>query len=88
MNDKQKNFLEYWKKGVHLAGEQFFNIKSDDIDSANDKEQLVPNFNFIKDIFGSLSHGEKIMLGLLYSFYVSFSTLMGPLRQQLKGPPH
>ena len=69
MNDKRNNFLEYWKKGVHLAGDQFFDIKSGDIDSANDKEQLVPSFNFIKDIFGSLSHGEKIMVGLLYSFY-------------------
>ena len=69
MNDKQKNFLDCWKKGVHLAGDQFFDIKSGNVDSANDKEQLVPSFNFIKDIFGSLSHGEKIMVGLLYSFY-------------------
>ena len=69
MNEKQSKFLEFWKEGVLVAGEQFFKVSSSSVSSATNKDQLPPNFNFIKETFGSLSHGEKIMLALLYSFY-------------------
>ena len=69
MNEKQNKFLEHWKQGVNLVGTQFFDIKSKDVESANDKNQLAPNYPFIKETFGALSHGEKVMLALMYSFY-------------------
>ena len=68
MNKKQNKFLECWKQGVHLAGTQFFDIKSKDVESANDKNQLAPNYPYIKETFGALSHGEKVMLESLLAF--------------------
>lgn len=53
-----KNFLEAWKKGVKLAGTEFFNIKSDTIDAATDKWQLAPNLEFIQKASGGYSHGK------------------------------
>ena len=69
MTDKKQKFLANWKEGVVLAGERFFKIKSKDIESATDKDELAPNYEVIKDDFGVLSHGEKVMLALMYSFY-------------------
>ncbi len=62
-------FLEAWKKGIKLVGVEFFTIKSDTIDSATDKWQLAPNFEFIQKASGGYSHSKQVLLALMYSFY-------------------
>jgi len=69
MTSKKQKFLENWKKGISLAGKRFFKISSNDLESATNKDELAPNYQAIKDDFGILSHGEKVMLALMYSFY-------------------
>lgn len=64
-------FLSAWKKGIRKVGAEFFTIKSDNIDSATDKWDLIPNFEFIKESLGGYSHGIQVLLGLMYSFYDS-----------------
>ncbi len=69
MTNKNQQFLDFWKEGVLVAGEQFFKVSSSSVISATNKDQLAPNYEFIKESFGALSHGEKVMLALMYSFY-------------------
>ena len=69
MINKNQQFLEFWKEGVLIAGEQFFKVSSGSVSSANNKDQLAPNYVLIKESFNVLSHGEKVMLALMYSFY-------------------
>lgn len=65
----EKEFLDAWKKGVHKAGIEFFIIQSDSIDAACHKEQLAPNYKLIKNVFGTLNHGQQVILAMMYSFF-------------------
>jgi uncharacterized membrane-anchored protein YhcB (DUF1043 family) len=66
-----QNFLEAWKEGIKLVGTEFFNIKSDTVDSATEKWLLAPNLEFIQKASPSYSHGKQVLLALMYSFYDS-----------------
>lgn len=64
-----RNFLEAWKDGIKIVGEEFFNIKSDTVDAATNKWQLAPNLEFIQQSSGGYSHGTQVLLALMYSYY-------------------
>ena len=64
-------FLEAWKRGVRLAGPQFFGMRSPhaDLDHAESKWDLCPKMDLIDRAIGVMSSGEKVFLAALTSFY-------------------
>ena len=68
--DAPKKFLAAWIRGIKKVGPEFFKIKGN-LSEANDKWQLEPNLDFIRQAIGGLSHGQQVLLGLLYSFFDS-----------------
>ena len=63
-------FLHAWKRGVELAGTQYFGeAQSDDVQTVTCKWDLCPKVEFIRQSIGPLSPGEKIFLASLVSFY-------------------
>jgi hypothetical protein len=64
-------FLEAWKRGVRLAGPQFFGTRSThaDLDHAESKWDLCPKMALIDRAIGVMSSGEKVFLAALTSFY-------------------
>lgn len=64
-------FLEAWKRGVRLAGPQFFGMGSPHADLAGtqSKWDLCPKMDLIEDAIGVMSSGEKVFLAALTSFY-------------------
>lgn len=67
--NKEKQFLQAWKKGVKLAGREFFVIQSRNISSATSKWDLTPNFEVIEQTLGGYNHGKQVLVALMYSFY-------------------
>lgn len=67
--DARGIFLDTWKVAVRLAGPQFFSITAESIDTANDKQQLRPDVEAIKQDAGVLSGGERRFLFALVSFF-------------------
>lgn len=68
--ENPKRFLEAWKQGIKLVGEQYFEIKSN-VDSATDKWDLKPKHEIIERSLFQLSKGQAILLAVMYSFYNS-----------------
>lgn len=64
-----EEFLAAWKDGVTLAGEHFFNIRSNTVCSATDREELLPNLEAITATLGAISSGERIFILSLYQFF-------------------
>lgn len=69
-------FLDTWKEGVTMAGEHLFKaengyFKSDNVDAAEDKWQLIPDVMEIRRRVRTCSVGEGLFLGALVSFYNS-----------------
>ena len=64
-------FLEAWKRGVRLAGPQFFGTGSSHaaLDQAESKWDLCPKMDLIDRAIGVMSSGEKVFLAALTSFY-------------------
>lgn len=64
-------FLDAWKRGVHLAGPQFFGTGSPhaDLDGTESKWDLCPKMDLIDRAIGVMSSGEKVFLAALTSFY-------------------
>lgn len=64
-------FLEAWKRGVRLAGPQFFGTGTAhaDLDQAESKWDLCPKMDLIDRGIGVMSSGEKVFLAALTSFY-------------------
>ena len=64
-------FLEAWKRGVRLAGPQFFGMGGPraDLDHAESKWDLRPKMDLIDRAIGVMSSGEKVFLAALTSFY-------------------
>lgn len=62
-------FLDAWKRAVHLAGPRYFNILSDTVESAVSPDDLAPDFDAIDGGLGVLSRGEAWFLLQLYGFY-------------------
>lgn len=67
--DARDIFLATWKVAVRTAGPAFFQVTTDTIDAATDKNQLRPDIQAIKDNAGVLSGGERRFLFALVSFY-------------------
>lgn len=65
-----ERFLAAWKKGVELAGENYFKLKCP-LEQAKEKWDLCPNYELIAKVIGKISHGQAAMLGLMHSFYDS-----------------
>lgn len=70
-NEKPAKFLAAWKRGVKLAGEDYF-IVIGTVDDATDKNQLRPNYEVIDRALSCVSGGEAIFLAALYSFYNAY----------------
>lgn len=64
-------FLEAWKRGVRLAGPQYFGMGSPhaDLGEAQSKWDLCPKMDLIDRAIGVMSSGEKVFLAALTSFY-------------------
>lgn len=66
---RRQEFLAAWKRGIALAGEQYFRVTAPSLEGATDKNQLQPDWDRIKDAIGLVSGGQGAFLAALYSFY-------------------
>lgn len=64
-------FLDAWKRGVRLAGTQFFGNGHIQPDEADTKYDLAPDYDMVLRALGQLSSGEGVFLAAMYSFYNS-----------------
>lgn len=63
-------FFEAWKRGVVLAGYQWFGDgRIETLERATTKWILRPNVQRIKDAFGVLSGGQQMFVAAMVSFY-------------------
>jgi len=63
-------FFKAWKRGVELAGSQWFGSGNrEDLVQAQSQWDLCPELARIKRGFGVLSNGERIFLAAMVSFY-------------------
>lgn len=65
----QTAFLDAWKDGIALIGETHFVITSSSVVEANDKFQLCPDFEILRQSLGVLSGGERRFLIGMCQFY-------------------
>jgi len=88
MNDfySEQAFLEAWKRGVAIAGEQWFGDGTRHSGFARSKWDLSPRMDKINDDIGVLSSGEAVFLAAMVSFYNSYSG--GELLQRAVGVKH
>jgi hypothetical protein len=62
-------FLDAWKRGVALAGEEYFLVTCSDLSEATDKNELRPNWELIEQTIGVLSSGQGVFLAAMCSFF-------------------
>lgn len=63
-------FLQAWKRGVQLAGPQWFGDGTPEgLNLARDKWDLCPDVSRISKAIGVLSAGERMFLAAMVSFY-------------------
>lgn len=71
-------FLNAWKRGVELAGAQYFTCRPPfgqalapalSVAEATDRNQLAPDAEFIAETIGVLSSGQRKFLAAMCSFY-------------------
>ncbi|MEL7551506.1 hypothetical protein AAGV37_16655 [Pseudomonas protegens] len=63
-------FFEAWKRGVEIAGPQWFGDgTSEGLNLARDKWDLCPDVPRISKAIGVLSGGERMFLAAMVSFY-------------------
>ncbi|WP_248746212.1 hypothetical protein [Pseudomonas sp. MWU12-2037] len=63
-------FFRAWKQAVQLAGITYFGDGSrSGFQDAQSKWDLCPNMPLIQRAIGVMSHGEKVFLAALVSFY-------------------
>lgn len=67
---KPARFLAAWKKGIKLAGGNYFKLQVH-IDKATEKKQLQPDYEVINHSLKAISRGQAHFLALMYSFYNS-----------------
>ncbi len=66
--DVKAQFLAAWKAGVLFVGEECFDVRSSSVVSAVDKNGLRPRAN-AESLAAGASSGEKVMLGVMLSFF-------------------
>jgi hypothetical protein len=62
-------FLDAWKRGVALAGKEYFLVTVSDPASASDKNELRPNGELVEQTIGVLSSGQGVFLAAMCSFF-------------------
>lgn len=67
--ERERRFLDAWKRGVLLAGEDCFRVKSPTVESATHKRQLEPDWDYIEETITARSRGEAAFLAAMCSFY-------------------
>lgn len=65
--EKEKRFLEAWKRGVYFLGPHLFGPGT--IESARVKEELAPRKEAVEAVFDRESEGEEQFLAAMVSFY-------------------
>lgn len=70
---RKEAFFEFWKKGVGLAGVEFFGDgTNENFARATEIDNLAPDIKKVKGSLGYLSPGEAAFLASMYSFYNSY----------------
>lgn len=65
-------FFEAWKRGVKLAGIEWFgNGTQENFEHASSKGDLRPRILMLNDALGVLSSGQRLFLSSMVSFYNS-----------------
>ena len=65
-------FFEAWKRGVKLAGIEWFgNGTQESFECATSKSDLRPRMLLLNDALGVLSSGQRLFLSAMVSFYNS-----------------
>ena len=64
----RENFLAAWKQGVIKLGVENFNLTCS-VHEIKEKWQAPQNFEFIRKTILNKSHGQQVLLALMYSFY-------------------
>lgn len=67
--ERERRFLEAWKRGVLLAGPGCFKVKAPTVEAATHKQQLEPDWDFIEASLTVRSRGEAAFLAAMCSFY-------------------
>ena len=67
--ERERRFLEVWKQGVALAGQDCFKVSAPSVEDATDKRQLEPDWDFIEETLMVRSRGEAAFLAAMCSFY-------------------
>lgn len=63
-------FFQAWKRGVEIAGPQWFGDGTHDgLQCATSKWDLCPNLVLLNDALGVLSSGQRMFLAAMVSFY-------------------
>ena len=66
----EQRFFTAWKAGVNYLGKEYFKVQNT-VKETTTKWQLEPNLEFINKVFGSKSHGQQVLIALMYSFFDS-----------------
>ncbi|MBY4673884.1 hypothetical protein K6W12_24945 [Burkholderia multivorans] len=68
--DASGAFFEAWKRGVKIAGAEWFgNGTRESLQRATTKWDLRPDMPMINDALGVLSSGQRMFLSAMVSFY-------------------
>lgn len=68
-SQREKRFLDTWKRGVQLVGQGSFKLKAPTVESATHKSQLEPDWDLIESTLTARSRGEAAFLAAMCSFY-------------------
>jgi hypothetical protein len=66
---REARFLDAWKRGVQMAGENYFRLKAPTVEAAMHKHQLAPDCELIEASLGARSRGQAAFLAAMCSFY-------------------
>lgn len=66
---RRTTFLVAWKDGVELIGASYFNVESDSVAQATDRDQLRPDFETIQRALPGMSSGQQRFLIALCQFF-------------------
>lgn len=67
--EKKQRFLGAWKRAVLLAGPHLFGVERADVDTAQDKNELRPDWPLIESAVGPMSRGERVFLIAICGFF-------------------
>ena len=64
-----EEFLAAWQDGIRLAGEHLYQIQSDSVESATDRDQLRPDHEVIVASLGGMSPSQGVFVLSLDQFF-------------------